>query len=314
MPSVVKCRHCGKNVGDPPEPRPSDGPASGAKVAQAVAGDEEASDAPPMSAAVEAALDPASPPAGVAFKPPVAVVAIQPAEPATAAPTGPPAPSSDLAADVQDWGAPVQGKTATDPYWQVKAVAPSEVADGGAHVKEKTDPKTAVSAVLLLAAGAVAIVASLQPWVSSSANGPKGVEDEVRRGFSGWEGKVTVALGLACVILALLSFVRKNAGPLKVGLVAGLGIAAVGVYTLVTATSQFEAALVAARQVEGMREEAARGLVAGWMDAGSLKVAPQMWLDVVIVAGLVACVAGLLAISVKVKPATAPSAKTSKGA
>ena len=86
---------------------------------------------------------------------------------------------------------------------------------------------------------------------------------------------ITLALGVVCLILALVSFVRKNAASLKVGLVAGLGILAVGLYTLLTATSQYVATLVSAREVEGMREEAARGLVAGWQDAGSLSVLPQ---------------------------------------
>ena len=311
-PSVVKCRHCGRNVSDPPEARTAAGSPPESSVPPSVGGGQGESAVSPIAAAVEATLDPAPPPAGIAFKPPVAVVPIQAMTPD---PTAAPATSSVAmapASDVQDWGTP-EGKTPADPYWQVKAASPAQVAAGGEQVEvaQKTDPKATVSAVLLLTAGVIGIVASLQPWVSTSASGLRGVEDEVRRGFSGWEGKVTVALGVACLILALVSFVRKDAGSLKIGLAAGLGIVGVGVYTLLTATSQFVATLVSAREVEGMREDAARGLVTGWRDSGVLKVSPQTGLYLVIGAGVVACIAGLLALSVKPSP---PSpAKTSRG-
>lgn len=311
MPSVVKCRHCGKNVNDPVESRPEAPPPAGVGGVRTTDGDAKESGASPVSAAVEAALDPAAPPAGIAFRPSVAVTPIQAAtsaQPTTPTPPATARPPAASALGVQDWGSPVEGKTGADPYWQVKTVAPT--AAPRVPVRPKIDPKAATSAVLLLAAGAVAVFASLQPWIDASSNGLKEVADdltevadEVSRGFSGWAGKVTVALGVACIILALMSFVRRSAGPVKVGLVAGLGIVAVGTYTLLTAASQIQATLVAAREIEGTREDAARGLVAGWLDSGALKVTPQTWLYVVVGAGVVAIIGGLVAMSVKAAPA-----------
>lgn len=309
MPSVVKCRHCGKNINDPVEPRP-EAPQPEAPQPSGVRttdGDSRESGTSPVPSALETALDPTAPPAGIAFRPSVAVTPVQAAAPAPPPPAATPAASSSApsasasASGFQDWGSPVEGKTGTDPYWQVKTIAPT--AAPRVPVRPKIDPKAATSAVLLLAAGAVAVFASLQPWIDSSSNGLKEVEDELIRGSSGWAGKSTAALGLACIILALMSFVRGNAASLKVGLVAGLGIVAAGTYTLLTAASQIQATLVADREIEGMREDAARGLVAGWLDSGALKVTPQTWLYVAIGAGVVAIIGGLVAMSVKAAPA-----------
>ncbi len=315
MPSVVKCRHCGKNVNDPVESRPDASQPAGVGGVRTADGDAKESGASPVSPAIEAALDPAAPPAGIAFRPSVAVTPIQAASSAPPTPPTPPAAARPPAASApaasgtgsQDWGSPVEGKTGADPYWQVKTIAPTAAL--GVPARPKIDPKAATSAVVLLAAGAVAVFASLQPWIDASSNGLKEVADEVTRGFSGWAGKVTVAFGVACVILALMSFVRRSAGPVKVGLVAGLGIVAVGAYTVLTAASQIQATLVAGREVEGMREDAARGLVAGWLDSGALKVTPQTWLYVAIGTGVIATIGGLVAMSVKT-PSTPRAGKS----
>lgn len=300
-PSVVKCRHCGKSVNDPPEAPP----------AGAEAGEQVSAGVSPPAAAVEAALDPVAPPVGVAFTPPVAVLPTQP-------PPGPPAaavPSVAVTAPasaVQDWGSPDVGKVVADPYWQVKRTIPAAAPNVGAQAeaeRKKTDPKIVVSAILLLCAGVAAIAASLQPWITLSANGLKEVADQSRRGFAGWEGKATVILGVVCIAVSLMSLVRKDAGPLKVGVVAGLGIAAVGLYTVLTATSQFSSTLVAAREVAGMREEAARGLVTGWFESGALKVSSETGLYAAIAVGVIALLGGLLAFSVR--PAAAPDPRSS---
>ena len=291
-PSVLKCLHCGKNVNDPPDVAPAD-------------------EASPVAAAVEAALDPTAPPTGVAFTPPVAVVPMQspPTQPTSAAAGAVPPVARDISApDVQDWGSPTPSTTGADPYWQVKRVPP--VSPGGAPpeaaAKKKADPKSVVAAILLLSGGVVAMAASLQPWITSSGNCLKEVLSDSRRGFAGWEGKLTVVLGVACVILGLLSFVRRDAGPLKGGLVAGLGMVAVGFYTMLTASSSVVAELVAKYEVTGMRQDAARGLVAGCLDSGSFKTSPEMWLYAVIAAGVAAFIGGLLAFSVRPAPHTDP--------
>ena len=304
----MTCRHCGRNVKESPDALPTVDPATETRATEGAPGQQAVIPAPPTVPSPVVTSDPAGPPVGIAFTPPVGVMPMQPqsASPTAFAPVAAPhvAPAAP-AAGGQDWGSAAPASTGADPYWQVKRAAPASPLEGapaGVAGRRKADPKNTVSAILLLLGGVVAVAASLQPWITSSGNCLKEVVSESRRGFAGWEGKATAVLGAACVILALVSFVRKDAGSLKVGLAAGLGIVVVGVHTLLTATSQVASAQVAARQVVGMPEDTARGLVAGCLDSGSLKASPETWLYVSIAAGVVAVVGGLIALSVRPSP------------
>jgi len=310
----MTCRHCGKNMNETPDvPRKVD-PAADTRVPGGAPGQQPVIAAPPTAPAGDTVGDTAgdtlNPPVSIAFTPPGGATPMQPqsvlpaAVPPAAAPrVAPVAPASGG----QDWGSAAPASTGADPYWQVKRATPAS-ASGSASPEtaggKKADPKTIVSAILLLLGGVAAVAASLQPWITSSGNCLKEVVNESRRGFAGWEGKATAVLGAVCVILALVSFVRKDAGSVKAGLAAGIGIVAVGVYTSLTATSQVLSSQVSAREVVGMREDAARGLVTGCLDSGSLKALPEMWVYAVIAAGAVVVVGGLLALSVRSSPSS----------
>lgn len=158
-----------------------------------------------------------------------------------------------------------------------------------------------MAAVLVLAGGLVGVLASLQPWVIVKTHGIKGVEDlsQSFKGTSGWEGKLGVVLGVVCLIFAFLWFSKKEAGPLKGAIASGVTMVAVAAYTIATLTTQFTSGFVQEATVRGMSEEAARGLITGWIDSGQLSVAAEIWMYVLIGAGVAAVLGGVLALMVK---------------
>lgn len=171
-----------------------------------------------------------------------------------------------------------------------------------------------IAALFAFLGGVVAVYASMQAWVVLEVSGIKEVEDvtEPIKGTLGWEGKLTLALGVICVVSSLLAFYRKDAGPLKGMIVPGLGILAVVGYTLSTLTTQFTDGLVAELMIEGMSEEAARGQVTTWLDAGAITLTTESSLYLLAGAGSVVLVGAILAFLAR-KPAPRVAAGTTPG-
>ena len=347
MPSVVKCRHCGKNVKDAPE-----GPASGAPFepsavaappaaapaeaspAQAATGTTTAVASPPaQSQETKIMIEDPPPPAGISFTPAVAKVAStggddsseetgatggsasepvsEPAPPPTATPSAePPAapePAATPAADVQDWGPPTDpGKL--DAYWQEKVVPPEATNVSGSRNeprKESAGLLGNVSILFVLIGGLIAAVTSLQGWVQLEVSGIKGIEDstELISGTTRWEGRLTAALAVVCVVTAFLAFSRRDSAPLKGMVVPALGILATVGYTLANLTTEFTDDFVTGGTIKGMSEQAARGQVQTWIDSGQLTLTTQYALYLLAGAGIVVLVGAILAFLAR-KPVT----------
>lgn len=329
MPSVVKCRHCGRNVKEAPEGAPSAAPGIGFSPEQGAAAPQTPSPAGAETEAAKGATEDPPPPVGVAFTPAVGPVApaADPAQPTatTASPPGSPAtvegPGEPV--QVQDWGPPSAEAAKLGPYWQVKT-APAPPAPGippvhgtapvpgmpPAQSMPGNPPKGSagmlgnIAILLAFVGGAVAAYASMQAWVVLEVSRIGGVEDvtEPIKGTLGWEGKLTLALGVISVVSALLAYFRRDAGPLKGMIVPGIGILAVVGYTLSTLTTQFTDGLTAGLMIKGMSEEAARGQVATWLDAGAITLTTQSFLYLLAGAGSVVLVGAILAFVAR-KPA-----------
>lgn len=347
MPSVVKCRHCGKNVNDAPEsvadgagvpsavgsavaPPPS-GPgaqASGAvttTVASPPAAPSEAAESPKV------AIDDPPPPAGISFTPAVAsapmVVDVEepsssalgtdePAEPEpTALGTDGPAEPEPTASVDQDWGPPTDaGKL--DPYWQEKAGADAAV-PAGAPVKPPKESAGLLGNVAILfvfLGGVIAAVTSVRPWVHLEVAGIKGVEDssDLISGTSQWEGRLTLALAVICVVAAFIAFSRRDSAPLKGMIVPGLGILGTVGYTVANLTTQFTDTIVSEGIIKGMSEQAARGQVTIWIDSGQIRLNTEYALYLLAGAGLVVLVGAILAFLAR-KPVTREVVVTHSG-
>lgn len=374
MPSVVKCRHCGRNVKEAPESAPAAAPGvafvpgQGAPVsppptvmspgdapegaaappvvpppvhpagAPSPAGATPAAAGPPLAGSeaenTKVAIEDPPPPAGISFTPAVAAVATaaSPAPPAAMSPPASTLPATAGAppaspAEVQEWGPPSAEAAKLEPYWQVKA-APAAPAAGippvlGAPPVQGTPVKPPkgsagmlgnIAALFAFLGGAVAVYASMQAWVVLEVSGTKVVEDvtEPIKGTLGWGGKLTLALGVICVVSSVLAFYRKDAGPLKGMIVPGLGILAVVGYTLSTLTTQFTDGPVAELMIQGMSEEAARGQVTTWLDAGAITLTTESSLYLLAGAGSVVLVGAILAFLAR-KPASRSAAGIAPG-
>lgn len=359
MPSVVKCRHCGKNVKDAPE-----GSASGAPD---VTFEPSAVAAPPAAAPAEASpgqaatgtttavasppaqpqetkimIEDPPPPAGISFTPAVSKVAStggddsseesgatgasasepvsEPAPPPTASPSAEPTatPSAEppaapepaattAAGDVQDWGPPTDpGKL--DAYWQEKVVPPEATNVSGSPNKPRKESAGLlgnVSILFVLIGGLIAAVTSMQGWVQLEVSGIKGIEDstELISGTARWEGRLTMALAVVCVVAAFLAFSRRDSAPLKGMVVPALGILATVGYTLANLTTEFTDDFVTGGTIKGMSEQAARGQVQTWIDSGQLTLTTQYALYLLAGAGIVVLVGAILAFLAR-KPVT----------
>jgi len=350
MPSVVKCRHCGRNVKDAPEDSASGAPEVTFEPAAVGAPPAAPPEAAPSQTAIGTATAVASPPAqpqetritiedppppaGISFTPAVAKVAptggeespsdaeatdasaskaaSQPAPPPTATPSAePPAkPEPEDAApagNVQDWGPPTDpGKL--DPYWQEKVVPPDAGDVSGSPAKPRKESAGLlgnVSILFVLLGGVIAAVTSMQGWVQLEVSGIKGIEDstELIAGTTRWEGRLTMALAVVCVVAALLAFSRRDSAPLKGMVVPALGILVTVGYTLANLTTEFTDDFVTGGTIKGMSEQAARGQVTTWIDTGQLTLTTQYALYLLAGAGLVILVGAILAFLAR-KPVT----------
>ncbi len=165
---------------------------------------------------------------------------------------------------------------------------------------------TTAAASMAVVGGVLAVIGSFLSWASASA----GQFTISAKGIDGWEGKATIFGGILLLIGGITAFRKGSADPLKrPGLLGGIVVTGVGIYTAVTAKDQVidGAASEIAKQL-GISLEQARTAVNQAVDAGDLKISLEIGLFLVIASGVIGIIAGLLALLTKAPAPAMPAA------
>ncbi len=150
---------------------------------------------------------------------------------------------------------------------------------------------------IAVVAGALAAIGSFLAWAKASV--PQGGLSVSAKGIDGWEGKATI-LGGAILLVGGISALAGQAGARQrlrlSALIGGAIVAGVGVYTATTAKDQVidGAASEIAKELS-ISVEQAKAAVHTAIDQGALKIGLDLGLFLVIGAGIIGIVAGVLA-------------------
>jgi hypothetical protein len=170
-------------------------------------------------------------------------------------------------------------------------------------VTEQQTPSAGIAPTLAVIAGVLAIAGSVVKWATASAGG----FSTSARGIDGGAGKLTIVCGIVLLVAGVSSFVGAPGGRSRLrvsALVGGLGAGALGTYNALTAKSQLVDSAIAEFAKEfNVSREVARQTVEPMLE--QITVSVDIGLYVVIAAGIIGIVAGILAI-------THPAARTSQ--
>ena len=136
-------------------------------------------------------------------------------------------------------------------------------------MQNTTARRNPLGAVLMIVGGALSIAGSFLPWakasvqsISATANGMDG------------DGELTLILGIALAVFGVISLTRSVRPVTILGIVAGVLIAAIGLYDASTVKDDIPAEAI----------------------AGGLKVTVEFGLWIVIAAGVIGTIGGVLAL------------------
>lgn len=172
-------------------------------------------------------------------------------------------------------------------------------------MEQRSSGTNAAGSIAVLG-GLLAIIGSFLSWANATA----GRFAVSAKGIDGWEGKATIVGGILLLIGGITVFTNGSFDPLKrLGLLGGVVVAGVGIYTAVTAKDRVidGAANEIARRL-GVTVEQARVAVNQAIDSGALKIALDIGMFIVIAGGVLGIVAGLLAMRSKPAAPAMPAA------
>jgi hypothetical protein len=171
---------------------------------------------------------------------------------------------------------------------------------------EQRSSGTNAAGSIAVVGGLLAVIGSFLTWANASA----GRFAFSAKGIDGWEGKATIVGGIVLLVAGINAFTKGSSDPVKrLGLLGGMVVAGVGIYTAVTAKDRvIDAAANAIAARLGVTVEQARIAVNQAVDSGALKIALDIGLFIVIAGGVLGIVAGLLAMRSKPAAPAMPAA------
>jgi hypothetical protein len=173
----------------------------------------------------------------------------------------------------------------------------------GARMQTAATRRPPIGGVLMLLGGALAAIGSFTTWAEVNV----GEVSATAKGVDGSDGYITLVGGLVLIVIGIASFRTPRRGLAILAIVAGIIVSGVGIYDAATSEDSVLDAVAedVAPQV-GASVDEVRAVLEDQADSGALDISIQIGLYLVIAAGVLGTIGGVIAAATAPKGDTAP--------